>query len=186
MLAGQIIIDKYGGIWFKRGANVVRVTAMTVFDKMLVFGIGEQGTHSTPNYTYPNIVYADFDKITEACNYNSGTATYNNKPVRSVWCSRVYGDEAPSRKRLTRFHVFYFTSKEHTAGTIGIEYRIDDYDWATLHSFTTECDDRVHFINEDRELEKEGKLWQFRVVSNVEMCIIGFDVWLRPEPLTQD
>lgn len=178
---GFICIDKYGKIYLKYGAEVVPISSMTVFDKMLVFACGLDET-SKPNFA--NLFYLDESRYQEKAAISGGVAP--NEPFSSEWPSMIITDPDGRILELERFMYCYKSRSTHqqAANAFVIKYKVDQGTWTTLITRTMEADDNTYIRSHDKKIKKRGKLWQFRFESDEDFELIWWKPFFVAEPLT--
>ena len=204
--SGILCYDKYGGVFMKWGGDILRVTAMTVFDGMVVLGIGTDGA--------PNLLYLDKDKVTERQVIASNTS--DEIVFASEWYTKTLGHEENEDwvlRRVKRIEITYYDNRNyvHHASSSGFKvyYRIDDEidttqtcyytskylpKWTLIDAAdptvplpdTDANKDHIHKFIMDRELDKEAYLWQFKMTSDYDFRILDFKVWLDPAPMESE
>jgi len=188
---GQICIDSNGAIFPRYGSDILRAYAMVKWEGMIVLACGNGK---------PCLVYLKKSSYREKGTISGGTSP--NNPIVSYWTSKTYGGDDDRRKKLTRLEVLYYDDHDYvhhaTSSGFTIQYRVDDETTSTQEPYTgdyfpsfTDIDtielstttteqDRTHLYRVPIELDKEGRVWQFRITSNYDFRILGFKPYLKP------
>jgi len=178
---GFICIDKHGKTYLKYGGNVVPISDMTVFDKMLVMACGIDET-SKPNF--PNLFYLKESRYQEKGAISGGSA--GDETLSSEWPSAVITDKDGRILELERFLYCYKmrTTYQSTADAFVIKYKVNQGAWTTLITRTMEADGNTYIVSHDKKIKRRGKLWQFRFESDEDFELIWWKPFFVAEPLT--
>jgi len=178
---GFICIDKHGKIYLKYGGNVVPISDMTVFDKMLILlcGIDE-----TPYANFPNVFYLKKSRYQEKGAISDGTAS--DEILSSEWPSAVITHPEGRILELERFMICYKTRSTHasTPDAFIIKYKVDQGDWTELFTKTMTVDGNTYLKSHDKKIKKRGKLWQFKFESDEDFELVWWKPFFVAEPLT--
>ena len=124
----QYILDKHKKNWIRFGTNINQFTAMCVWDGMLVFGVGNTGS-------YPNLVYANWDVVTEVGSEFDGD--YVDQTITYTWRTKSLDFGFPDvDKQIDCIDVVYQDHRDWNGETIQVQYCIDRAGVGAIPTFT--------------------------------------------------
>lgn len=198
---GQICLDKNGAIFIRYGPNILKISAMVVWDGMLVCGCGMAATQN-----YPNLLYLDTSRYQEKGAISGGTAADNT--ITKEWTSGSYVYD--ERRELRRVEVIYENKKSYQHGSSSgfkFYYRVDNaVDTSLTDQITSEYlplwtelttvsktlsntatdKSRIHKIRPGVNLKLDAHIWQFQITSDYDFKILGFQPYLLPKAGMED
>lgn len=132
MAGGQYIHDSKKNNMLRTGDDIQQISAMYVFDGVLVLGSGAS------TLVYPNLQFADWDRKTEMGVWSSVAGDWTTNTITSQRISKNWDLDLPDiKKQISKVVLFYRGNTDWSAsGSIKLYYRLDSGTWTEAADIT--------------------------------------------------